>query len=202
YRPRDPSDLELLQNLRSQGIPVVSLFITGRPLWVNPHLNASDAFVTVWQPGTEGQGVADVIFRNEEGGVNYDLRGRLSFSWPKTPDQGPLNRGDENYDPLFPYGYGLSYSDESSLGDDLPETGLELAETQDRLELFARRALDPYVVEIIGNANDREVVTTNTLSVSPLRIEAVDRNEQKDARRVVWNGKGSGQVALIAEDRK
>jgi len=52
YKPRDNSDLELLKKLRAQGIPVVSLFITGRPLWINKELNASDAFVTIWQPGT------------------------------------------------------------------------------------------------------------------------------------------------------
>lgn len=201
YKPRDRSDLELLKKLKAQGIPVVSLFITGRPLWVNPELNASDAFVSIWQPGTEGNGVADVIFRTAEGEINHDMRGRLSFSWPKTPDQGRLNRGDENYDPLFPYGYGLSYADNGDL-EQLPEEGLKLAETQNRLDIFDRRAQDPYALEIIGNANDREVMTTNTHQVSTLSIEAVDRNEQQDARRVVWNGEGSGQVALFAEERQ
>jgi beta-glucosidase len=80
YKPRDTRDWELLKKLRSQNIPVVSLFISGRPLWVNRELNASDAFVAVWLPGSEGNGVADVIFKNAEGGINYDMKGRLSFS--------------------------------------------------------------------------------------------------------------------------
>jgi beta-glucosidase len=202
YKPRDTSDWELLKKLRSEGIPVVSLFITGRPLWVNREINASDAFVVVWLPGSEGQGIADVIFKNAEDKINYDMKGRLTFSWPKRPDQVPLNRGDANYDPLFPYGFGLSYADRDTLGDDLSEEGLMVSETQEVLELFNRRPLDPWTIDIIGFQNDRATMTTNTLSVSSLMIEAVDRNEQQDARRVVWNGKGQGQVALSTENRQ
>lgn len=202
YKPRDTSDWELLKKLRAEGIPVVSLFITGRPMWVNREINASDAFVVVWLPGSEGQGIADVIFKNAEGDINYDMKGRLTFSWPKRPDQGPLNRGDANYDALFPYGFGLSYGDKDTLGDDISEEGMAVAETLDVLELFNRRPIEPWTIEIIGFQNDKQTMTTNTLSVSSLMIEAVDRNEQQDARRVVWNGKGQGQVALSTEDRQ
>lgn len=202
YKPRDNSDLELLKNLRAQGIPVVSLFITGRPLWVNREINASDAFVVIWQPGTEGQGIADVIFKNAKGKVNYDMKGRLTFSWPKRPDQFLLNRGDANYDPLFPYGFGLSYGDKDTLGDDLSEQGLAEVKTLDVLEIFNRRPIAPWDLEIIGYQNDRMSMTSNTLRASSLMIEAVDRNEQQDARRVAWNGEGQGQVALTAADRQ
>ena len=202
YKPRDPSDWQLLQKLRGQGIPVVSLFISGRPLWVNRELNASDAFVAIWLPGTEGQGVADVIFKNAEGGINYDMKGRLSFSWPKRPDQGPLNRGDANYDPLFPYGYGLSYGDKDTLGDKLPEEGMQAAGALDVLELFNRRPLEPWQLEIIGYQNDRVPMTSNTVKASSLQIQAVDREVQEDARRVQWYGTGAGQVALSVADRQ
>ena len=202
YKPRNSTDWELLKSLKAQGIPVVSLFITGRPLWVNREINASDAFVVIWQPGTEGQGVADVIFRNADGEVNFDTKGRLTFSWPKRPDQYLLNRGEKDYEPLFPYGFGLSYADQDTLGDDLSEEGVVLAATQEVLEIFNRRPVDPWEIEIIGYQNDRETMTTNTLELSSLRIEAVDRNEQQDARRVVWNGKGAGQVALATANRQ
>jgi beta-glucosidase len=112
--------LELLERLSAEGIPVVSVFVSGRPLWVNPHINASDAFVAAWLPGTEGGGVADVLFRTATGDVNYDFEGRLSFSWPRRADQYALNVGDPNYDPLFAYGYGLSYADNVRMADDLP----------------------------------------------------------------------------------
>ncbi|WP_323813715.1 glycoside hydrolase family 3 protein [Cellvibrio sp. NN19] len=202
YKPRNPSDLELLKKLRSQGIPVVSLFITGRPLWVNRELNSSDAFVAIWQPGTEGAGVADVIFQKAEGGVNYNMKGRLSFSWPKNPDQTPLNKGDANYDPLFAYGYGMSYGEQNTLGDDLPEDGLKPAEALDVLEIFNRRPMDPWQLEIIGFQNDVVPMNSNTVKASSLMIQAVDRDVQEDARRVQWNGSGSGQVALSVANRQ
>jgi beta-glucosidase len=62
-----------------------------------------DAFIAAWLPGTEGQGVADVIFGD------YNPTGKLSHSWPREMSQIPINAGDLVYDPLFAYGYGLSY---------------------------------------------------------------------------------------------
>lgn len=108
--------LALCRKLKAAGIPVVAVFITGRPLWMNPEINAVDAFVVAWLPGTEGAGVADVLFRTSTGAVAHDFRGKLSFSWPKYPDQVALNRGDPAYDPLFPYGFGLTYADRDALG--------------------------------------------------------------------------------------
>ena len=113
FSARNPEPLALLRGLRGQGIPVVSVFLSGRPLWVNPELDASGAFVAAWLPGTEGAGVADVLFRDASGAVNVDFTGKLSFSWPRRPDQTPLNRGDAGADPLFPYGFGLTYADPS-----------------------------------------------------------------------------------------
>ena len=102
--------LAILKRLQALGIPTVSVFLTGRPMWINPELNASDAFVVAWLPGSEGAGVADVLFRGEPG---HDFHGRLSFSWPKHALQTPLNVADANYDPLFPYGFGLRYGEEA-----------------------------------------------------------------------------------------
>ncbi|MGZ3298330.1 MAG: glycoside hydrolase family 3 protein, partial [Asticcacaulis sp.] len=92
--------LALIKKLKAQGIPVVAVMMSGRPLYVNPQINAADAFVAAWLPGSEGAGIADVLIGKR------DFQGRLSFSWPKRPDQTPLNVGDAGYDPQFPYGYG------------------------------------------------------------------------------------------------
>ncbi len=116
-----PEGLELLRRLRDQGIPVVAIFLTGRPLWVNPELNASTAFVAAWLPGTEGGGVADVLFRDADGAVTFDFSGRLSFSWPIDPVEANPNRGDPDARMLFPYGFGLTYGDVDTLPDSLPE---------------------------------------------------------------------------------
>jgi len=121
YQGATGSDVALLRKLRKAGIPVVSVFLSGRPLWVNPELNASDAFVAAWLPGSEGGGIADVIFRNAKGAIDHDFRGKLSFSWPRTPQQTTINRSDADYSPLFAYGFGLTYADHDTLGDRLPE---------------------------------------------------------------------------------
>jgi beta-glucosidase len=118
--PPDP-DLALLMRLRRSGIPVVAVFLTGRPRGVTPELQASDAFVVAWLPGSEGGGIADVLFRKSDGHVNADFTGKLSFEWPRGARQtvldshgeadrdGQAERHDGNDSPLFPYGFGLSY---------------------------------------------------------------------------------------------
>jgi beta-glucosidase len=79
--------------------------VSGRTLLVKKELEESAAFVAAWLPGSEGQGVADVLFGD------YDFVGKLSFTWQKKRGENYL-KGDEVYEPLFPYGYGLNYSKE------------------------------------------------------------------------------------------
>jgi len=96
----------LLERLHAQGIPVVAVLLSGRPLWIEAELAASDSFVAAWLPGAEGGGVADVLFRARDGTVAHDFRGRLPLSWPRAP--GTDAGGSTG--PLFPYGYGLRYA--------------------------------------------------------------------------------------------
>jgi beta-glucosidase len=109
YRSAGGAELALLQQLRQASVPAVCVFLAGRPRAIEPQLAACDAFVAAWLPGSEGGGVADVLFRKANGRVNYNFVGKLSFSWPRTAAQTALNRNDANYDPLFPYGFGLQY---------------------------------------------------------------------------------------------
>jgi beta-glucosidase len=107
--PAPSSALPLLKSLKQRGIPVVALFLTGRPLWITPELEAADAFVVAWLPGSEGAGVADVLFRKNNGAMRHDFTGKLSYSWPREATGEPVNRGDAGASPLFPYGFGLTY---------------------------------------------------------------------------------------------
>ena len=120
YQRGNKQDLALLKRLKAQGIKVVSVFISGRPMWVNAEFNASDAFVAAWLPGSEGLAVADVLLKDINGAIQYDFTGKLSFSWPNTPVQ-VVNRFDTDYQPLLPYGFGLKYGEPSLLADNLPE---------------------------------------------------------------------------------
>ena len=114
YVPTGP--LETLRRLKAAGIPTVSVFLSGRPMWTNPEINASDAFVAAWLPGSEGGGVADLLVGDADGRARHDFRGTLSFSWPKTAVGQPLSRGQVGYDPLFAYGYGLTYARPATVG--------------------------------------------------------------------------------------
>ena len=103
----------ILLKLKEQGIPTVTVFLTGRPMWINPVLSNSDAFVVAWLPGSEGGGVADLLLRDASGKVQFDFQGRLSFAWPNDV----LNDQDSRLplvENLFPYGYGLSLASASS----------------------------------------------------------------------------------------
>ncbi|WP_301287145.1 glycoside hydrolase family 3 protein [Sphingobium sp. OAS761] len=116
FEAGDKQSLALLRKLKAAGIPVVSVFLSGRPMWVNPELNQSDAFVAAWLPGSEGGGIADVLIGDAQGKPRNDFTGRLSFSWPKTAAQFTLNKGQPGYDPLFALDYGLSYAKPGAVG--------------------------------------------------------------------------------------
>lgn len=96
-------DIAAVNNMKKAGIPVVVILISGRPMIIEPVLLKSDAFIAAWLPGTEGQGVADVLFGD------YKPTGKLPHSWPQSVAQLPINVGDANYSPLFKFGFGLSY---------------------------------------------------------------------------------------------
>jgi beta-glucosidase len=98
-----PEDEAAVDAMKAAGIPVVVVLVSGRPMIVGKVLDKADAFVAAWLPGTEGDGVADVLFGS------YKPTGKLSFSWPRTMAQVTLHPGDAGYDPLFKNGYGLSY---------------------------------------------------------------------------------------------
>ncbi|CAL5428437.1 unnamed protein product [Camellia sinensis] len=85
-----------------ESVKCVVILISGRPLVIEPYLSSMDALVAAWLPGSEGQGVADALFGD------YGFTGKLARTWFRTVDQLPMNVGDSHYDPLFPFGFGLT----------------------------------------------------------------------------------------------
>jgi beta-glucosidase len=96
-------DKKILKRVNEKNLPYLIILISGRPMLIEDEIKDCDAFIAVWLPGTEGAGIADVIFGD------YKPTGKLSMSWPKSMKQIPINIGDKDYDPLFSFGYGLTY---------------------------------------------------------------------------------------------
>ena len=81
---------------------MVVVLLSGRPVLIDKILGSADAIVAAWLPGTEGDGVADVLFGD------HKPTGKLSFTWPKDTATS-FHRGDPGYQTLFPFGHGLSF---------------------------------------------------------------------------------------------
>lgn len=198
YKPGNETDLALLKRLKADGIPVVAVFLSGRPLWVNREINAADAFVAAWLPGSEGAGIADVLLRGSDGRVQYDFKGKLSFSWPRTATQYANNVGQKDYDPLFAFGFGLTYADNGDLAA-LPEASGVTGNEGATGVFFARGDAGPGMALRIEDAAGQGLTVTRVPDALPddrLKITGVDHLAQEDGRRLAWSGNGEAAAAL------
>jgi beta-glucosidase len=201
YRPGNDHDLELIRALKAKGIPVVAVFLSGRPLWVNREINAADAFVAAWLPGSEGSGVADVLFRSADGAVAHDFRGKLPYSWPKLATQSPLNAGQADYDPQFALGYGLSYAEPKELAALSEDSGLQQGGVEPGV-YFARGEVAPGWSLLLADGEESGTAVAVLPAETPghhLGAAAVDHLSQEDARRLQWNGGSAARAWLQTE---
>ncbi|TMO58186.1 glycoside hydrolase family 3 protein [Pseudoalteromonas phenolica] len=197
YQQGDKRDLALLQKLKAQGIPVISVFISGRPLWVNPELNSSDAFVAAWLPGSEGDAVADVLLTDKAGKVQNDFKGKLSFSWPSHPSK-PVNRFDADYAPLLPYGFGLQYGDKSVLSNSLSEK-VELDNGADANSyVFKGKTFAPWQMRLFSGANNQAVMSSS-IALKGLEYRTIDKHIQEDAFKLVWTGQENAGMEFVSK---
>ena len=178
-------NLAVMKRLKAQGVSVVAVFLSGRPLWVNPYLNAADAFVAAWLPGSEGAGVADVLFGRRE------FRGKLPYSWPKRADQTPLNVGDAGYDPLFAYGFGLTTRDDGRLA---PLSEARDGAGGDRNTLFARGKATGGRRLLLGPAGQPLVANPGPELIGQ---RPADRAAQEDSVRLTWTGRAAATAAFV-----
>jgi len=201
YQRGEKSDLALLKSFQSQGIPVVSVFITGRPLWVNPEINASDAFVVAWLPGSEGQGVADVLFTKPSGEVNYPMQGKLPFSWPATPTQ-IVNRGDGNT-AQFAYGYGLAFGVTDPIAALLPESiNIDESASLPAHDIYVLSTQKPWQLMIKDVSGDT-VVNSNTVMSEGASVRTTDRMVQEDSLSLTFSSQATvGFYSAFPEDMR
>mgnify|MGYP001417320479 CR=1 FL=1 len=199
FRPGDTADLDALRRLKADGIPVVSVFLSGRPLWVNPHLNASDAFIAAFLPGSQAGALADLLFTDGMGRAVHDFTGRLGFSWPEYADQYLLNEGDEHYAPLFPFGFGLSLGDDGALAV-LHETGVATA--PDHGVIFAHGSTAGswrlVLADTKGLVNWPGVGQALSASEA-LAVRPADLGQQENAIEAIWQDDACAALSFVHE---
>jgi len=187
----DPNgfDIKKLGEFQNKGIPVVSVFLSGRPLWTNPEINKSDAFIAAWLPGSEGGGISDLLFQSKP---TFDFTGRLSFSWPASAVV------TKNAEPLFKLGYGLSYKTVSAVNL-LPEnSGLENSGVTSTGEFYRKGTpIAPWGLWL-SSGDLRKQITSFPTSVGGLIISKTDHETQEDALRMKWTKPDHDQMRVSA----
>ncbi|MBX9664184.1 MAG: exo 1,3/1,4-beta-D-glucan glucohydrolase [Novosphingobium sp.] len=160
---------DMLAKLKAQGIKVVSVFLSGRPLFAGAEINASDAFVAAWLPGTQGQGVADVLVARKDGAPARGFTGKLPFPWPADAVS-PVKA------PLFAAGYGLTYASKAMVGPVNEDPHVDLVASASEGVYFA-----------LG-----KVPSPWHISLDPgIAARAVDLGAQEDAQQFSWSESGA-----------
>ncbi|NNF93877.1 MAG: glycoside hydrolase family 3 protein [Altererythrobacter sp.] len=175
---RDEEGLKLLRKFDEQDIPAVAVFLSGRPMWMNREINAADAFVASWLPGSEGAGVADVLTGKRE------ATGRLSFSWPASCEGQPVNSAEGA---LFAFGYGRALNDNSPTAT-LSEVCAALSVVEGA-EMFGSGRLGSGVSAFVGRldgAGFEELMPQmrGDMNGSGVLARGFDRDAQEDSREI------------------
>ena len=190
-------ELQLLRRLKRQGIATISVFLSGRPMWVNPELNASDAFVAAWLPGSEGEGIADVLFRAVDGTVPFNFSGRLSFSWPATAMPVTFGPAGTVSGALFATGSGFDYRSSGNLpplseearippGWQVPEGSL----------LYTGRLIAPWSMFVADQGSQVHVTTERQRSPH----EAVGVVRGPEGIEAQWSGNQQGTLSISGRE--
>lgn len=216
----DSSDnYALIQQLQEANVPVVSIFLSGRPLWINREINASSAFVAAWLPGTEMLGVTDVIFTKPDGEINYNFTGRLPFAWPVlNPNNNDRSSSNGLVGPQFNLGHGLDFKNNQQkllIAEKLNEDiDLEYTESMyaslqkptavdgSPYAIYDRRSIGPWKM-YVGNDHNWNVAIPaaggSTADGHEIQVVSVDKELQEDAKKVLWDSENFAQVFFQRE---
>jgi beta-glucosidase len=182
-------DTNKLSTYKENGIPIVSVFLSGRPMWANTEINNSDSFVAAWLPGSEGGGVSDMLFKTDP---SFDFTGRLSFTWPASAVV-----SKNNNQALFKIGYGLSYTSINQIDFLSENSGLENSEIASTGEYFNKGdVVAPWDIWLISGKLEKQIASFPS-SVGGLIISKTDHMAQEDALRINWT-KSDGDYFRIS----
>jgi beta-glucosidase len=185
----DAEGLRLLRAFRAAHVPTVAVLLSGRPLWISRELDLADAFVAAWLPGSEGEGVADVLVGDAAGQARYDFTGRLPFHWPSTC------RDDAA--PAWPVGAGGSYAQAPHV----PPLVLACAAPAPAATtvLFHRALGADVAVSVRALETDPPQALPALVGndgAGVVNVSTFDAHAQEDGRRIEWRKGGSVSFAL------
>ena len=193
-RPELRGPIATMRRLKEQGIPVVAVMITGRPLYVNEALNTADAFVAAWLPGSEGAGVADMLFAGADGAPAFEFQGLLPTAWPATARHGGAT--------LFPFGYGMRYADEAAAWTPLPEDSGVTDDGGDSGVFFERGVPASSWSLTVSQADGTNALRVTTVPAEALdgrvRIAATDHGVQEGARSFAVDAHAQGAAIELS----
>ena len=170
-------DTNRLLKFKNMDLPVVSVFLSGRPMWTNPEINNSDSFIAAWLPGSEGGGIADMLFQTDK---SFEFKGKLSFTWPSSAIV------SEKKETLFNLGYGLTYESNDQLALLSENSGLENSEIASTGIYFSKGAsVPPWDLWLISGELEKQIASFPT-SVGGLIVSKTDHLAQEDALRINW----------------
>ncbi|MEO7068555.1 MAG: glycoside hydrolase family 3 N-terminal domain-containing protein [Rhodanobacter sp.] len=199
HSDRHPEDLAVLKAAAASGKPVITVFLSGRPLFVNGLLNLSNAFVAAWLPGSEGEGVADLLFADNGARPAFNFRGTLPMPWPGVPCPYADNGSAKPANWLFPRGYGLHDADQHELPTLPMHAGIHSCASTSTLPIFHTLAQAPFALYLAAGSDGGEVhavgADLNAAIEWPtahplLSVHTVQVNTQQDAKSVTWHGPG------------
>ncbi len=191
-RPELTAPFATMQRLQAQGIPVIAVMVTGRPLFINPVLNSADAVVVAWLPGSEGGGIADLLITGRDGRPRFDFRGTLPASWPATARaDGPV---------LYPFGHGLRLSDVAQPWQRLSEDPGVNATSASNIWFGNGRLASGWSLRIMDATSSTRVTTLPVVGAAGrIRVAAVDHLAQESARQFTLTGGPLATIEISAE---
>ena len=182
---RHPEDLATLKAAAATGKPVVTVFLSGRPLYANDLINLSSSFVAAWLPGTEGKGVTDVLVAAADGTPAHDFRGKLTFPWPAVA----CPKADSTLQ--FALDTGLRHGDRSNVGK-LPEDATASCGDATAMGVFNQSDIAPFTLQMAAGSEEQAMGSDmNAIQRWPqakpaLQVATVQVNTQQDAKEVTW----------------
>ncbi|MBN2281114.1 MAG: glycoside hydrolase family 3 C-terminal domain-containing protein [Candidatus Marinimicrobia bacterium] len=189
--------IQLVRQLKNKGLKVVTILISGRPMIIAPVLHNSDAFFAAFLPGTEGDGIAELLFGD------YEPSGLSPVTWQKSNDMIPMNWGDMDYDPLFPYGFGITSYENSESGSAPIFQSAMITEDGKHIELAFNKSMNnenniSATFSVLNNGSQRIPVESFGISATDEKIIVLTLSETLEYNLNLTVSYESGNIS--AED--